>query len=103
MIAKQTVYLTEDRKNAVPEGDKDARFLLVRAGHEVNEAELEKYEGAQDLVTTESKVKPEPPREIPPPNFKKFGKDAEQERQFPDNGKKEPAPAKKVAKPRRKK
>lgn len=51
MIAKQTVYLTGDRSKVVPEGDKDARFLLVREGHEINEALVEQHD-ALDLVNS---------------------------------------------------
>jgi hypothetical protein len=55
MIAKQSVYLTADRKTAVPEGDKGARFLLVREGHEVNDAVLDRYENAESLVGAKRK------------------------------------------------
>lgn len=51
MIAKNTVYLSEDRKTAVAEGDPAARFLLVRAGSEIADAALDKYEGAAELVS----------------------------------------------------
>jgi len=50
MKATSTVYLTADRKRAVAEGDKDARFLLVRAGGEIEEVQFEKYEGAAALI-----------------------------------------------------
>lgn len=49
MISKQTVYLNADRTKAVEEGAPDARFLLVREGHEISEAEVEKY-GATSLL-----------------------------------------------------
>ena len=55
MIAKQSVYLNADRTKAVPEGHQDARFLLVREGHDINEAELEKYGGADSLVGSKAK------------------------------------------------
>lgn len=103
MISKQSIYLDADRKKAVAEGDKDGKFLLVRAGHEVNE--LEKYEGAEELAATESKVKVEP-RLVPAPNFKQIG-DNVQPKESPDKAK-ETAPAKvllplEVVKPRAKK
>lgn len=61
MISKQTVFLTADRSKAVPEGHKDARFLLVREGHEVNDAEMEKYDGAESLVNAKGKALPDRP------------------------------------------
>lgn len=56
MIASQTVFLTIDRKRAVLEGDKDAQYLLVRAGHEITDALLAKYEGAEALVGGTKKI-----------------------------------------------
>lgn len=56
MIAKQSLFLTADNK-VVVEGDAEARFLLVREGHDINEAMVEKYDCA-DLVGTAAKVKP---------------------------------------------
>lgn len=50
MIAKQSVYLNTDRSKAVAEGDKDARWLLVREGHEISEGEADKYDGAASLI-----------------------------------------------------
>lgn len=50
MISKQTVYLNEDRTEAVAEGDPSARYLLVREGHEIEPAMAEKYEGAAKLI-----------------------------------------------------
>jgi hypothetical protein len=58
MIAKQTVFLTHDRKRAVPEGHEHARFLLVREGGEINDGDLENYEGADDLVRATAKAAP---------------------------------------------
>lgn len=43
MIAKETLFLNADKSKAVPQGDKDARFLLVREGQEISEADAEKY------------------------------------------------------------
>lgn len=70
MIAKQSVYLNADRTAAVHEGHADAKFLLVREGGEVEEALVEKYDGALDLVNSEAKAQAEPapsPREAMPP------------------------------------
>jgi hypothetical protein len=50
MIAKQTVFLSSDRSHAVPESDEDAKFLLVREGHEIEPKILEQYDGASELV-----------------------------------------------------
>jgi hypothetical protein len=55
MISKQTVFLTVDRKKAVPEGHKDARYLLVREGSEVEPAQLEEIDGAEGLVGSKRK------------------------------------------------
>jgi hypothetical protein len=73
MTAKQSVYLNLERDKALPEGHEDAKFLLVRAGQEVAEADLERYEGASDLAEAE----PEPKEEvvIPPPNLKDHSAD----------------------------
>ncbi len=63
MTAKQTVFLTEDRKTAVPQGDKRAKFKLVHAGQEISEGEANKYEGALALIqgeATKQAPKPEP-------------------------------------------
>lgn len=59
MIAKQTVYLNEAKTKAVPDGDPSARFLLVREGHDVEPALVDKYEGAGDLVSSAPKQKKE--------------------------------------------
>jgi hypothetical protein len=75
MISKQAVY---------PEGHKDARFLLVREGHEVEEALVEQYAGAADLVNSAPKKRMEEPPAPEPPTLKG---DVEPE-------KKEAAPAK---------
>lgn len=69
MIAKQSVYLTGDRKKAVAEGDKEARFLLVREGHEIEDAIAEQYEDAIDLIGTAAKKKEDAPK-VPAPNLK---------------------------------
>lgn len=53
MIAKQTVFLTGDRSKAVPEGHPEARFLLVREGHDINEALVEQHD-ALDLVNSKA-------------------------------------------------
>lgn len=50
MKSNQTVYLNADKSKAVPEGDADARFLLVREGHELDDKIAEQYEGAIDLM-----------------------------------------------------
>lgn len=50
MKASQTVFLTADRTRAVPEGHKDAQYLLVREGGEIADEQLEKYDGAAALV-----------------------------------------------------
>lgn len=57
MISKQNVYLNGDRSRAVPEGDEDAKFLLVREGHSIEEGEAEKYDGALDLIGSAAKQK----------------------------------------------
>lgn len=76
MIAKQTVFLTGDRSQAVPEGHADAKFLLVREGHDIEEALIEKHD-AMDLVNSAATAKPEPapsrehaPAPNPPPAAK---------------------------------
>lgn len=69
MIAKQTVFLTGDRKQAVPEGHPDAKFLLVREGSEIADAEAEKH-NAVALIDTPAKKKAEAPQETPPPTLK---------------------------------
>jgi hypothetical protein len=56
MVAKQTVYLTGDRSKAVAEGDKEARILLVREGHEIADALVKQYD-AHDLVVGSSAKK----------------------------------------------
>lgn len=94
MIAKQSVYLTADRSGVVPEGHEDAKFLLVREGHEIEEALVEKHD-AMDLVNSASKAKPAQPapsREaMPPPNAA-----------APVNGKTEAPKAKRGRKPKAK-
>lgn len=44
MISPKTYYLTEDRENVVEEGDPKAKFLLVREGQEIADADAEKYD-----------------------------------------------------------
>ncbi len=41
MIAKQTVFLTEDRKRAVAQNDPAAKFKLIHVGQEISEAQDE--------------------------------------------------------------
>lgn len=60
MIAKQTVFLTGDRSQAVPEGHADAKFLLVREGHDIEGALIEKHD-AMDLVNSTATAKPAEP------------------------------------------
>lgn len=50
MISKARIYLNRDKSAAVPEGHKDAAFLLVAEGNEIEDATLEKYKGAKALV-----------------------------------------------------
>lgn len=113
MVAKQSVYLNRERDKALPEGHEDAKFLLVRAGQEVAEADLDRYEGVADLAEADPEEKE--PVVIPPPNLKEHGEGKggqsipapkiKGDKEVPDEGKK-PAAPKKVAtikKPRRKK
>jgi hypothetical protein len=58
MISKQTVFLSSDRSCAVAEGDEDAKFLLVREGHEIEPEIAEQYEGAVDLIGKAAAAKP---------------------------------------------
>lgn len=53
--SKQAVYLDASRKKAFPENHPEAAFLLVGAGSEIEESELEKYEGADKHVASEAK------------------------------------------------
>lgn len=53
--SKQAVYLGADRKSVFPENHPDAAFLLVGAGAEIEESEMEKYSGADKLVNAEAK------------------------------------------------
>lgn len=73
MIAKQTVFLSSDRSKAVPEGDADAKFLLVREGHEIEPETAEKYEGAVDLIGKAGKSveAPKPAAAVPAQATKK--------------------------------
>ncbi len=64
MIASKTVYLNAERTKAVPEGHKDARVLLVREGQSIEQATLDKYEGAEKLIgkgSAEPEVSPDAP------------------------------------------
>jgi hypothetical protein len=58
LIAQQTVFATIDRKKAVKEGHPEAKFLLVREGHEISEADVEKHEGAAALVGSKASTEP---------------------------------------------
>jgi hypothetical protein len=49
MIAKASVYLDAEGK-PVPEGDKNAKSLLVREGCEIPDTQLAKYEGAAEIA-----------------------------------------------------
>jgi hypothetical protein len=55
MKSNATVFLTEDRKTAVAEGDPKARFLLVRAGGDIAEARYKDVAGAAELIEGKSK------------------------------------------------
>lgn len=55
MIAKQTVYLNDSRSAAVPDGDPNAKFLLVRKGSEIDEKSVKDIDGALELATSEAK------------------------------------------------
>ena len=65
MIASQTVYLAADQKTAVLPGPQ-AKFLLVREGHDIEQSVAEKYDGAIALIGGK-KAKPEHPSESPKP------------------------------------
>lgn len=58
MKAAQTIYLTADRKRAVPEGHKEAQSLLVREGGEITEEQAKLYEGATELAGGTKKAAP---------------------------------------------
>lgn len=60
MIAKQRIYLTEDRSKAVFEGDPKAAFLLVPVGGELKDSEAKRLG-----LLPEKEI--EPPTELPPP------------------------------------
>lgn len=53
MFARQTVFTDEARAVAVPDGDKRAKFLLVRAGQEIEPSQYSKFEGAAELIEPE--------------------------------------------------
>lgn len=63
MLSKARLYLTEDRKTVVPDGDKRAKFLLVAAGAEIPDATLAKYEGAAELAAGKTLSKAEQKKE----------------------------------------
>lgn len=69
MIAKQTVFLTGDHSEAVPEGHKDAKFLLVREGTSIEDALAEKH-NAVALIDTPAKKKVEPEQKNTEPVLK---------------------------------
>lgn len=73
MIAKQAIYLNLERDKALPEGHEDAKFLLVRGGQEIADAELGKFDGASELAESEAEEKEMPP--IPAPNLKEHGQE----------------------------
>lgn len=66
MIAKQSVFLNSDHSKAVPEGDPDAKFLLVRAGHDISEAQVERYDALNLVNSAVSGEKPEAPKSPAP-------------------------------------
>lgn len=60
MTSSQAVFLNQDRTKAVKEGDKDAKFLLVREGGEISDEQAAKYEGAAALIGKGGSKKAEP-------------------------------------------
>lgn len=76
MKSNQTVYLNADKSKAVPEGDPDARFLLVREGHELDDKIAEQYEGAIELMSQTASAPKESPAAAPPPPAKAPAKPA---------------------------
>lgn len=69
MISPKTYFLTEDRSKAVPQGDKAARFLLVREGQEIPDVIAEKY----GITWKTPDSEPEPESE-PEPHRKRHGR-----------------------------
>jgi hypothetical protein len=57
MVSKQRVFVTADRKRAVPESSPDAAYLLIHEGGEIHPEELAKYTGAEALC---GKAAPKP-------------------------------------------
>lgn len=53
--SKQAVYLDAARKKALPANHPEAAYLLVGAGCEIDENELDKYDGAEKHVNSEAK------------------------------------------------
>lgn len=53
--SKQAVYLDASRTKVFPENHPEAAFLLVGAGAEIDEKEVEKYDGADKLIASEAK------------------------------------------------
>lgn len=43
MKSKVNLYMNRDKTEVVPEGDKDAAFLLVRAGKDMSESDMDVY------------------------------------------------------------
>lgn len=68
MIAKQTLFFTGDRKQVVPEGHPEAKFLFVREGSEIADAEVEKNNCAA-LVDSPAKKKQAEPQQQEPSNL----------------------------------
>lgn len=58
MIAKQDVFLTDDRKEAVPAGDPRARVLLARVGQEVPDDKASGIKNAEALLNSEATKEP---------------------------------------------
>lgn len=61
MIATKRIYLTEDKKSAVYEGDVRAAFLLAGIGGEIKDAE------AKRLGLLDEPKPVVPPVDLPPP------------------------------------
>lgn len=59
IIASQTVFLNAGQTGVVLEGDRTARFLIVRKGQEITEKELSRYPGARELVVGEQAPAPQ--------------------------------------------
>lgn len=65
MIAKQSVYFTSDRSAVVPDGHKDAKFLIVRAGTEIDDNKIRNIDGAEELASQEPAPQETQPTEPP--------------------------------------